>query len=92
MNEMNNAIEVKVNEVVADAAVEAVENAGIDIGKILLNAGKALGGAAIVAVAFIGGKRLWDKHQEKKAFEAACSAACEEAPTEADFEADEENA
>lgn len=92
MNEMNNAIEVKVNEVVADAAVEVVENAGIDIAKILLNAGKALGGAAIVVVAIKGGKYLWDKHQEKKAFEAAFNAACDEAPTESDFEADEENA
>ena len=78
MEEMNNIYEAEVNEVTDLVPIEAeTEEAGMSTGMAMAIA--ALGTAGLIFIgkkAVEGGKKLWSKHQDKK---AAAAKAKEEA-------------
>lgn len=82
MEEMNNIYEAEVIENEELIPIEA-EEAGMSTGMAM-----AIGGLVTAGLIFVGkkavdgGKKLWAKHKEKKAAEAAEEAVCEEAPAE----------
>lgn len=89
MEEMNNIYEAEVIENEELIPIEA-EEAGMSTGMAM-----AIGGLVTAGLIFVGkkavdgGKKLWAKHKEKKAADAAMENACDDEPIE---EADSEEA